>query len=326
MISILNLEPDRYSPQARAYLDKIGKVVDGPLTRESLIHQIPAYNVLIVRLYHHIDKEIIDSGKKLQVIISATTGLNHIDIDYVKKKNIDILSLKGEVEFLENIHATAEHTWVLLLALIRKVLQSVQSVKRGEWDRDVFKGRELHGKTLGIVGMGRIGKKIAKYGQAFGMNVITYTKGDYEPIRDVKRVDSLSILLENSDVVSIHVPLDLTTRMMFTDKEFSTMRRKALLINTSRGEIVDEKALMKAIKDGSISGAALDVVSNEEALKFQKSKIIEFAKKDDRLIITPHIGGATYESMEKTEIFMAKKLHNYFQIKLSSKQKRKRFV
>jgi D-3-phosphoglycerate dehydrogenase len=275
---------------------------------------------LIVRLAHRIDREIIDTGENLEVISTATTGLNHIDTDYAKEKKIDILSLKGETKFLEDIHATAEHTWALILALIRKVPQSFQSVKKGEWDRDSFKGRELHGATLGIVGFGRIGKKIAKYGQAFGMEVIAYTKDTIEQVDGVSLVDSLSTLLEKSDIVSIHVPLNSTTRMMFRDKEFNIMKKGSILINTSRGEIIDEDALMNAIKYGFLAGAALDVLEDEVALiRKRKSKIIEFAKNEDRIIITPHIGGATIESMEKTEIFMADKLVNYFETKSSMK-------
>ena len=318
MISILNLEPEGYSLQARDLLEKVGKVEDGPFTRNNLIRQIPAYNALIVRLAHRIDREIIDTGENLEVISTATTGLNHIDTDYAKERKIDVLSLKGETKFLEDIHATAEHTWALILALIRKVPQSFQSVKKGEWDRDSFKGRELHGATLGIVGFGRIGKKIAKYGQAFGMAVIAYTKDTIDQLDGVSLVDSLSTILEKSDIVSIHVPLNSTTRMMFRDKEFNIMKKGSILINTSRGEIIDEDALMNAIKYGFLAGAALDVLDGEAVLiQKTKSKIIEFATNDNRLIITPHIGGATFESMEKTEIFMAKKLVKFFGTELS---------
>ena len=318
MISIFNLEPEEYSSQARDLLKKVGKVEDGPLTRDQVIQQISQQDALIVRLAHQIDKEIIDAAKSLKVISTATTGLNHIDTDYAKGKKIDILSLKGETKFLEDIHATAEHTWALILALIRKVPQSFQSVKKGEWDRDSFKGRELHGATLGIVGFGRIGKKIAKYGQAFGMAVIAYTKDTIDQLDGVSLVDSLSTILEKSDIVSIHVPLNSTTRMMFRDKEFNIMKKGSILINTSRGEIIDEDALMNAIKYGFLAGAALDVLDGEAVLiQKRKSKIIEFSRNDDRIIITPHIGGATFESMEKTEIFMAKKLVKFFGTELS---------
>ena len=313
MISILNIEPKEYSIKAKAILKTIGKVDDGPLTRKNLIQKISGYDVLILRLGHHIDMEILDAAENLKVISTPTTGLDHIDTDYAKEKKIDILSLKGETEFLEDVYATAEHTWALVLALTRKGPQSFQSVKNGEWDRDSFKGKELHGSTLGIVGFGRIGKKIAKYGQAFGMKVITYTKGIIEQVDGVIQVGSLPILLKQSDIISIHVPLDSTTRKMFKHKEFISMKKGALLINTSRGEIVDEDSLMNAIKNGGLAGAAIDVLTDEAGLlQKKKSLIIEFAKNDNRLIITPHIGGATFESMEKTEIFMANKVVNYF--------------
>ena len=318
MISILNLEPEGYSPEARGLLGTLGVVWDGPLTRDQLIQQIAQYDALIVRLAHHIDKEVIDSGKNLKVISTATTGLNHVDVQYAEEKNVRVLSLKDEKNFLEGIHATAELTWALILSLIRKVSQGAQSVIKGEWDRDSFKGRELHGATLGIVGFGRIGKKVAKYGLAFGMKVITYTKDPFVQVDEVSLVDSLSTLLEKSDIISIHVPLDSTTRMMFMEKEFDSIKRGALLINTSRGEVIDEDSLMEAIQSGYLAGAALDVLNGEAALiQKRNSKIIEFARNDDRLIITPHIGGATFESMEKTEIFMATKMANFFETELS---------
>lgn len=313
MISILNLEPMDYSPEARSLIETIGKVYDGPFSRNELIQKIPKFDALIVRLSHHIDKEIIDSAKCLKVISSATTGLNHINVDYAKNKDIEVLSLKNETDFLEGIHATAEHTWALILSLLRKVPQAYQSVLKGEWDRDSFKGRELHGATLGIVGLGRVGEKIAKYALAFGMKVIAYTKDSVDKYDHIQIVKSLESLLKLSDIVSVHVPLDSSTYKMFGQEQFSKMKKGALFINTSRGEVIDENALITVIKQEHLAGAALDVLNKEVKLvRHGLSKVVEFSKNKDRLIITPHIGGATFESMEKTEIFMAKKLVNFF--------------
>ncbi len=313
MISILNIEPKDYSPEARSLIETIGKVYDGPFNRNELVQKIPEFDALIVRLSHQIDVEIIDSAKRLKVISSATTALNHINVDYAKKKGIEVLSLKNETDFLEGIHATAEHTWALILSLIRKVPQAYQSVLKGEWDRDSFKGRELHGATLGIVGLGRIGKKIAKYALAFGMKVIAYTKNSVDKYDHVQIIKSLESLLKLSDIVSVHVPLDSSTYKMFGREQFSKMKKGAFFINTSRGEVIDENALITAIKQGHLAGVALDVLHKEvQLIRYGLSKAVEFAKNEDRLIITPHIGGATLESMEKTEMFMAKKLVNFF--------------
>ena len=130
---------------------------------------------------------------------------------------------------------------------------------------------------------------------------------------------ALSTLLNKSDIISVHVPLDETTRLMFKNKEFNLMKKGALFINTSRGEVVDENALINAIKSGCLAGAALDVLNSEAMLiQKRKSEIIEFARNDNRIIITPHIGGATFESMKNTEIFMAENLVSYFETKLSA--------
>ena len=309
MKSILNIEPKNFSAQAAKILSKIGKVNNGPFSRENLLKKIHLYDIIIVRLAHKIDKELIDAATRLKVISSATTGLNHIDFNYAQKKGIKVLSLKDETRFLKNIYATAEHTWALLLSLIRKIPYAHNSVINGKWDRDRFKGRELNGSTIGIVGLGRIGLKIADYAISFGMNVLSYTKGKNNTVKGVTIVNSLEELIENSDIITIHVPFNSSTRKMFGKSEFNRIKKGALLINTSRGEILDEAELIKAIKNGNLAGAALDVISKETSMNdLNKSKIIQFNNKDERIIITPHIGGATYESMEKTEVFMANKI------------------
>jgi D-3-phosphoglycerate dehydrogenase len=312
MISILNLEPKDYSSEARSLIGSIGKIYDGPFTRDELIQEIPKFDALIVRLSHQIDKEIIDSAKCLKVISTATTGINHIDVDYAKNKGINVLSLKNETDFLNNVYATAEHTWALILSLIRKIPEAHQSVLQGDWNRDAFKGRELHGATLGIVGLGRIGKKIAKYAHTFGMKVIAHTINSTNKYEHIQIVKTLDLLLKRSDIITVHVPLESNTYKMFKREQFFKMKKGSLFINTSRGEVIDENALIEAIKQKHLRGAALDVV-HEEGKLIQNgfSEVVEFAKNEENFIITPHIGGATFESMEKTEIFMAKKLINY---------------
>lgn len=313
MNSILNLEPKDYSNEAQKIISEIGHISKGPLKRSDLIKKISNYDALIVRLSHKIDEEIISCSKNLKIISTATTGLNHIDIDFAHKKGIEIHSLKNEIEFLNEIHATAEHTWALIISLIRNIPIAARSVLNGDWDRDEFKGQELNGKTLGIVGLGRIGKKIAKYGICFGMKVIAYTKNPKENYENIQILESLDSLLNKSDIISVHVPLDSTTYKMFSRDKFSKMKKNAFFINTSRGEVVDEDALINSIKENRLMGAALDVIQNEIVYMDKKiSKVVDYAKNDKRLLITPHIGGATFESMEKTEIFMAKKLANFF--------------
>lgn len=313
-VRILNLEPLGYSPAARAVLDDLGAVRDGPLAREELIRAVSNVDVLIVRLGHSIDREVLAASDSLRAIVSATTGLDHIDLRAARERGIEVLSLKGQTEFLRTVHATAEHTWALLLALRRRVVSASQSVVSGEWDRDRFVGRELRGARLGVLGLGRIGSKVAAYGQAFGMEVSAHDPyiEDWPP--GVRRAKSLDALLAQSDVLSVHVPLTDETSRLLDAERLARLPRGAVVVNTSRGEIIDEDALADALEQGRLGGAALDTICKERDPKARKSgRLMAIAQGADYLVITPHIGGATQESMASTELFMARQLAQFLQ-------------
>lgn len=307
-LHILNLEPEGYSHEAKKILSTLGRVDEGPLTREVLIKEIAQYDVVIVRLAHQINEEILKQAKKLKVIVSATTGLNHINIDFAEKQGITVLSLKGEIDFLNEIYATAEHTWALLLSLIRKLPQAHTHVLHGAWNRDLFKGSELHGKTLGIIGLGRLGAKVARYGQAFGMRVIATDIAIPKVIPEGVVLVSLHELLADSDVISLHANYSQSNCKMIGPSEISHMKPGSIFINTARGELVDETALLEALKNKHLSAAALDVLVGENDNWNSSNELLNYAKANSNLLITPHTGGATAESMNKTEIFMANKL------------------
>jgi D-3-phosphoglycerate dehydrogenase / 2-oxoglutarate reductase len=308
MIKILNIEPDGYSSDARGILDQLGTVDEFQGQRSELISIVQDYDVLIVRLAHEINRELIEAAKRLKVIVSATTGLDHIDLNYAAERAVEVLSLKGEITFLETISATAEHTWALLLSLIRRIPGAAESVRNGGWDRDSFKGSELDGKRLGVLGLGRIGRKVAKYGVAFGMTVSAFDPMATQWPDSVERMTSLEALLGQIDVLSIHVPLNTETTGLISRTELQTLPAGSIVVNTSRGEVVNEIALLESLESGHLGGAALDVVSFERQAASRGGGLIEFARNSERLLITPHIGGATNESMWKTEIFMAQKL------------------
>jgi D-3-phosphoglycerate dehydrogenase len=311
-VRILNAEPAGYDDVAREVLGGVGEVVESPLGRHALLAELSKYDVLIVRLGHQIDREMIDAGRRLKAIATATTGLDHIDVDYAERRGIAVLSLRGETEFLQTVSATAEHTWALLLALVRRVPQAADSVLRGEWDRDRFRGHDLDGKTLGIVGLGRVGSKVAGYGLAFGMKVVAFDPFAAQWPRDVARCLSLTELLQRVDVVSLHVPLDGDSSGMIGERELKQLRSGAVVVNTSRAELVEESALVQALEKGELAGAALDFVAHErDSEQRLSSPLISYARSHDNLIITPHVGGATKESMAKTEIFMARKLVSF---------------
>ena len=312
MIKILNAEPSNYSSEARRILLSIGELHESCLARDELLKCLGGFDVLIVRLGIQVDRDLISSGRRLKAIVTATTGLDHIDTEAASKQGVAVLSLKGESEFLRSIYATAEHTWALLLALTRNIPAAAASVKRGEWNRDLFRGTELFGKILGIVGYGRIGQGVGAYGQTFGMHTMAYDPGKVDFPPQVDKCDSLKNLLNTADVISLHVPLNENTKALMNYAEFEMMKKGALLINTSRGGVVNEEALLKALETGALGGAALDVVEGESTFADGKTRLlVEYAKLHSNLIITPHIGGATFESMEKTEIFMANKLKTF---------------
>lgn len=311
-IRILNLEPFNYSPEARGLLEELGKLTEKEMSRSALLKELGRYDVLIVRMAHQINREVIDAGRHLKAIVTATTGLDHIDLAYAQTRNIAVLSLQGETDFLRSVSATAEHTWALLLSLLRRVVPASRAACHGEWNRDEFWGQELDGKRFGIVGLGRIGVKVARYGQVFGMEVGAYDPLTTSWLEGIWRAPSLSNLLERSEVLSLHVPLNAETQGMLNADKFARLPVGSLLINTSRGRLIDELALVQALDEGRLAGAALDVLADElDANRRPNSPLISYASQHDNLLITPHIGGATYESMAKTEMFMARKLKKF---------------
>ena len=316
---ILNIEPLGYCEGARKLLMDLGPLTEKEMSRDALINELSDYDVLIVRLSHQIDHDIIEAGRGLVAIVTATTGLDHIDVEYAQYCGIGVLSLRGEIAFLRTILATAEHTWALLLALVRRIVAASQDAGCGNWNRDAFRGYELQGKRLGLVGLGRIGQKVAEYGQAFGMQV-----GAFDPLTQdwkegIWRAPSLNKLLKWSEVVSLHIPLNADTHQLVGETELALLPQNAVLINTSRGQLIDEKALVRALDSGHLGGAALDVIANErDTTQRKQSPLFAYANQHDNLLITPHIGGATYESMAKTEVFMAQKLVDFLLAKEKS--------
>jgi len=306
---ILNVEPWGYCEEARTLLTSVGSVEEKEMSRSQLLRELGSYDVLIVRLAHQIDQTVIEAGRRLKVIVSATTGLDHIDVAHAQSCGIEVLSLRGEIDFLRDVRATAEHTWALLLSLQRHIVPASIAASNGIWNRDAFRGSELYGKRLGLVGLGRIGEKVARYGQAFDMHVGAFDPYVEKWAAGVWRAQTLAELIKNSNILSLHVPLNDETRGMINANELLKLPQGAVLINTSRGQLIDEQALIDCLESGRLAGAALDVVVHErDKVRREKSPLLDYARSHDRLLVTPHIGGATHESMAKTEVFMARKL------------------
>jgi D-3-phosphoglycerate dehydrogenase len=311
-LRILNAEARDYSEVARNILRGIGTLEEGDLDRDALLARIGECDVLIVRLAHTVDKELLDAADRLSVVVTATTGLDHIDLEEAAKRGIAVLSLRGEHEFLSSVSSTAELTWSLLLALIRKLVPAVEHVRQGEWDRDLFRGLELQGLRLGIVGVGRVGSMVARYGRAFGMRVSAFDPDPRAWPEGVERTDSLDHLAIGADVLTIHAPLTDATRNLIDRTVLLKLPRGSFVVNTARGAILDSAALLDLLETEHLAGAAIDVLDAErDEGALRDHPLIDYARTHDNLIITPHIGGASLQAMARTEIFMAEKLRDH---------------
>jgi D-3-phosphoglycerate dehydrogenase len=302
-------EASGFSTKAAELLCQIGDLVLADLDRGGLLSSVREADVLWVRLRHRIDTEIMAAAPRLKVIVTQTTGLNHIDLQEAGRRGIQVMSLRGETQFLQDVRATAEHTIALILALLRHVPAALVHVQDGGWNRDLFKGHELCGKTVGVVGYGRLGRIVARYLKVFDTRVLVA-----DPHVEADSVESgvtlvpLGQLLREADLVTLHVNLCDETRGFFGRQQFAVMKPDVWFINTSRGELVDESALLDALRSGRLAGAALDVLCEERSESMKGHPLVAYAHEHDNLIITPHIGGCTVESMEKTELFLAEKL------------------
>jgi len=274
--------------------------------RSDLLAGIGDAEVLWVRLRHRIDEEVFSAAPALRYVVTPTTGLNHIDLEAAESRGIHVLSLKGEEAFLRDVRATAELTIGLMLSLLRRLPGAIRHVVDGGWNRDLFRGGELMGCPVGIVGYGRLGRIVGRYLLAFGAEVVAtdphVSTGEFDAGIEPVPLDRL---LAGSRVVTLHVNLDEATRGFFGAGEIGALRGGALLVNTSRGELVDEAALLAALETGAIAGAALDVLAGEHPAVARDHPLVRHAAANDNLLITPHLGGATAESMHKTEIHMA---------------------
>ena len=308
-MKIIVTESEDFSEVAIEKLSSLGALALLNVTeRKELLEQTKKANVLFVRLRFYIDRAFIDNAPHLNYILTATTGLDHIDVPYFEARGGTIISLKGEFEFLRSIPSTAEHTWGLLLALMRNTSKAFEDVKNGYWRRDLFKGNNLKGKKLGILGMGRVGSQVAKYGIVFDMQVGYYDVVKKED-KSYKSFTTAKQLFEWADVISIHIPLNKENIQFINSELLNQLSKESVLINTSRGAVVDELYICELLVTKRLKGYATDVIESEMQTKdcLTNVPLIALAKEDYNVLITPHIAGATYESMEMTEEFITAK-------------------
>jgi D-3-phosphoglycerate dehydrogenase len=309
---ILNAVNEEHLQNAVECLQACGQVKTIALDRRALEHNLPRCNAYLASLKLKVPAELIAKCPDLRVIATPSTGTDHLPVSYLLQKGIKLITLRQHPEFLKKITSTAELTWALLLALVRRLPWAFDSVKAGKWGRDEFVGHQLYGKTIGIIGYGRLGRIVADYALAFGLKVIVF---DREPRLELKpgigRV-GLNELLESSDIISLHIHLDKQNIGFIGAAEMDRMKQSAVIVNTSRGAVIDERELLKRLDAGRIAGAAVDVIDGEWGC-VNTHPMVEFARCHDNLLISPHIGGVSYEAQQMAVEYTALQLKKFIE-------------
>ena len=269
------------------------------ITEDQISEIIHEYDAIIVKSRVKVGREIIERGVKLKVIGRAGVGLDNIDVEAAKERGLIVLNTPEAPA-----DSTAELTIGLILSLARMIPLADRSMKEGMWLKRRLKGWQLKGKTIGIIGLGNIGLRVARLAKAFGMKILINKRTPPDPkiLEDLgAEFVSLEELLRRSDIVSLHVPLTEETKGMIGAHEISIMKDGAFIVNTSRGAVIDEEALFEALKSGKLGGAALDVYSEEPPKDLRLIKL-------PNVVCTPHIGAQTREAQKEVSILIAEKI------------------
>ena len=265
-----------------------------PPSREELLEAVRDVDAIYCTLNEKIDKELLDRAERLRVVGTMSVGVDHIDVEYATSKGVYVVHTPGVLT-----ETVADHAWALLLAAARRVAEADDMIRRGEWTipwaPTMLLGHDIYGKVLGIIGLGRIGYAVAKRARGFDMKILYYDVVRRPEVEKELGAEytSLDDLLRRSDFVTIHVPLTPETRKLIGERELKLMKKTAILVNTARGPIVDQKALSKALSEGWIAAAGLDVFErepidpNDPLLKLRN------------VVLTPHIGSASHDTRNK---------------------------
>lgn len=314
-VSILITDPISKAATARLK-DEGFEVTVNELDPAGLLNTVKDFDVLIVRSRTKVTAEVIQAGTKLKVIARAGVGLDNIDVNAAKNRNITVINAAEAPSV-----SVAELVFGLMLSLARSISTADAAMKEGKWLKHTLTGFELRGRRLGIVGFGRIGREVAKRALSFEMKVSTYdvASSSYAGAKEMGAETvatsrkGFEELLKTSDIITIHVPLLPETRNMFGEREFALMKKSAIIINASRGGIVDESALLKALKEGKLGGAGLDVFETEppknlDLMKFQN------------VVSTPHIGAQTTEAQDLAGDIISTKIIDIFKKRVASRR------
>ena len=294
------LIPDKVNENATEILTKAGFDVENKpgINVEELIKIGSDCDAMIVRSGIKITKEVIEAATNLKLVVRAGVGTDNIDKEAAAEKGVIV-----ENTPFGNINAAAEHTITLLMILAKHILHSTIELKGGVWNRKKYKGTELKGKTLGIVGLGKIGKKVAKVANALEMNVVSFDPFiDEEAMKEINiKKAELEELIKTADYITVHVPLNEKTKDLISEKEFAIMKDDVKILNVARGGVINEKALEDAILSGKVGAAALDVYKQEPPL-------CQSLLAHDKVICTPHLGASTKEAQVNVAVDAANQI------------------
>jgi D-3-phosphoglycerate dehydrogenase len=280
--------------------DQLDVQIKTGLTEQELVRVIPAFSALIVRSQTRVTADILNAAAKLRVVGRAGVGVDNVDVETATRRGVVVLNAPGG-----NTISTAEHAFSLLLSMARKIPHADANVRKKKWDKKNFEGVELYNKTLGVIGMGRIGSELTRRAIAFGMRVVAY-----DPYLSVTRarslqvelVDELDDLLASADFISLHTPLTAETRHILDAAHLQKTKRGVRIINCARGGLIDEGALAQALQDGRVAGAALDVFEIEPLPSDSP------LRSAPNLVLTPHLGASTVEAQESVGIEIAQSI------------------
>ena len=269
--------------------------VETGLKPEELRKEIAPYDAVAIRSAAKITSDIIESARNLKLVVRAGVGLDNVDQAAAKKKGIEVRNTPGATAV-----SVAEHVLGMMLALVRHIPQANEKLRKGVWDKKSFMGEELFGKTLGIIGFGRIGREVARRAHAFTMEVIAYDPHIDQGLAEEFNVPlrPLDELVESSDFITLNLPLTSETKNLLNRERICRMKQGARLVNCARGGIVDEVAIADAIRDGKLAGASFDVFAEEP---LSKSPLMEL----DQVILTPHLGASTKEGQRRAGLELA---------------------
>lgn len=304
------LVADEVSKEFDAALQAAGidVVREEKISPQELTGRIAGFDGIVVRSRIKITREHIQAARELKIIGRAGAGVDNIDVPAAAARGIVVVNAPGA-----NTQSVAEQVFALLLSFYRNIPRADASMKSGRWDRSKFMGFELCGKTMGVIGLGRIGMLVARYAKMFGMRVVANSPGALKNPERVRRISGAGIelmdlwdVLRQADVVTLHVPLNDTTRHMIGAEQLNAMKKSAVLINTSRGGVVDEKALYQALTGGRIAGACLDVYEKEPPAP--DDPLVRL----DNVIATPHLSASTYEAQTRAALDIAAEFVSFF--------------